>query len=83
MANDYDKIIKENICVAYGKKLKNKYKRCRLHLILRKTLYTSREKKEEKLITSFLKNTNLSVSDIAKAAGVSQKYVKELKVKHT
>ena len=40
------------------------------------------ERTKEKLIINLLKTTNLSVTAIAKAAEVSQKYVKELKAKH-
>lgn len=40
------------------------------------------KKKTEELITSFLKNTDLSVADIARAAEVSKQYVQKLKRKH-
>ena len=41
-----------------------------------------KEEEKKKLIISFLKTTNLSVAEIAQAAEVSQKYVKELQAKH-
>ena len=41
------------------------------------------EKVKRKLIVGFLRNTTLSVADIAQAAEVDEAYVEELKAKHT